>query len=90
MSNWVTGVACIMVLLVFIVAGFMIASDWIRLAIQQVQLGSFMYEPISKAGRGRRLLKRMPHWRAEAPGEFCYKPRWEREWQAVLNRRKPT
>jgi len=44
MSNWVTGVACIMVLLVIIVAGFMIASDWIRMAIQQVQLGSFMYE----------------------------------------------
>ena len=44
MNNWVTSVACIMVLLVFIAAGFMIASDWIGMAIQQVRFGRGMYE----------------------------------------------
>ena len=44
MSNWVTGVVCVLFLLAFIVAGYMIASDWIKMVIQQVRFGRGMYE----------------------------------------------
>jgi hypothetical protein len=43
MSNWVTGVVCVLFLLAFIVAGYMIASDWIKMVVQQVRFGRGMY-----------------------------------------------